>query len=316
VFGVFALSLLGISALGLTFLSVFAYAQSAKEILNSPDWTKATIITDGGSVYSRPDFDSSVSDYLNYGTKVWILKKPQTGTGGMGIFYKTRYKSKSGYLTDTDVRITGKSAGKKGKKSASSDDDEEKKIMDPTQIDSKAWARNEEDEREGPQTLYFTRDVGGALALIHFTEKFSGKRLSSQVPMLGLRMTGPGVLFDGPPLDVNILFTPTEPGYYTRVTDKSVKGFMFFGDVMAVLPLFDGDKTIVYYGLGIMWTYTNYKVQVKNSTFDSQEFRIGGEAGLGVGLRVTKKLTWRADAKYYIEKTQYYGLLTSLQTEF
>lgn len=319
-FGAFAASLLGTSV----FVSSSALAQSPKEILKSPDWTKATIITDGGSVYAQPDFDSSVNDYLNHGTKVWILKKPQTGTGGMGIFYKVRYKSKSGYVTDTDILINGKPAGrladKRGGKTSAGNEgkrDTEDHGSDPTQINDKAWANNEEDpERTGPQTMYFTRDVGGALGLIRFTEKFSGKALSSQVPMAGLRMTGPGVLFDGPPLDVNILFTPQKPGYYSRVTDKSVKGFMFFGDLMAVLPLYDGDKTLVYYGLGIMWTYTNYKVQVKNSSFDSQEFRIGAEAGVGFGARLTKKLTWRIDAKYFIEKTQYYGLLTSLQTEF
>ncbi len=296
-------------------LSLTSQAQSAKEIIKSPNWTKASVVTDGGAVYTSTDFDSPVKEYLAHGTVVWLMKKSVHGRGGLGIFHKVRYKTKSGYMADTDIRILPGKGGLAGAGSKAP-----QKTSSPPAVDaptSMAWEREEQEEaRKGPQGLFFTRYVGGALGLIQHTEKFSGKKLSSSVPMVGLRMSGPGVLFDGPPLDVNILFTPQTPGYYSRVTDQSVNGFMFLGDVMAILPFLHKKNSLFYYGLGLMWTYSSYKVSIAERQLDSQDLRIGAEFGLGYVHRLGRTMAVRLDGRYFYEKTQYFGLITSLQTEF
>jgi hypothetical protein len=163
--------------------------------------------------------------------------------------------------------------------------------------------------------------VGAAVSRVHFTEKFSGHKLSDQMYMYGLRMTGPGTLFDGPPLDFNLWFSAQNPHYYNVITTGSAHGFLLFGDVQAMFPLVDTDNNIVNYGMGMMWTYTHYNVPVKSpaldhtTSFDSQEFRIGADLSLGYGRRIGRSLL-RGDVKYYIEKTQYAGLVLSYQMEY
>ncbi|HMN70117.1 MAG TPA: hypothetical protein PKC28_16380, partial [Bdellovibrionales bacterium] len=235
----------------------------------------ATVYTDGASVYEGPDFDSRVITYLNFKTKVKASKKAYRGVGGMGLFHMIRYGGgKQGYVPDTDIRVSGGGAGETVR-----GEDKPKKSM------SKAWEA-EEKEAKGEQPLYFTRYLGGAFAMVNFTEKFSGKKYSDQMMMYGLRMTGPGTLFDGPPLDFNLWFSHEQPAYYEKFADKKTTGFLLFGDVMAMLPLIDMGSTIFNYGLGVMWTYTRYRVPVGGYSFDSQEFRVGAAVGAGLGQRL------------------------------
>ncbi|MGE0528904.1 MAG: hypothetical protein AB7P49_17705, partial [Bdellovibrionales bacterium] len=159
------------------------------------------------------------------------------------------------------------------------------------------------------------RFLGAAVSRVKFTEKFSGRKLSEDMWMYGLRMSGPGTLFDGPPLDFNLWFSLDKPGYYSQFADGKPTGFLLFGDIMAQLPLVDYRNTLVTYGLGVMWTYTKYRVPVNDLHFDSQEFRLGVDLGLGVGQRIGKFMI-RLDGKYYIEKTQYPGYILSVQAEY
>ena len=268
------------------------------------------VVTDGAAVYQGPDFDSAVVDYLGYQYSVYILKKSVSGRGGMGLFHRVRYKNKSGYLPDTDVRLSAKDI--------ESEKDRQKGIKDTKKNDpnpkSKAWDQDDQ-AAMGAQTVYFTRYAGGTVGLVGFTEKFSGKKLSANMPMGGLRLTGPGVLFDGPPLDFNIWFSFQKPSYYKKITDDAVSGFMLMGDVMAMFPLIDSKSRLLSYGMGLMWTYTNYKVAIDNSHFDSQEIRLGFDFDLGFAQKISKALV-RADVKYYWEKTQYLGYFLSVQVPY
>lgn len=262
--------------------------------------TSAQIYVDGAAIYEKPDFDSKVQDYLRYQTKVHVSKKAFRGSSGMGLFHRIRYGNKLGWVPDTDVRISLPEAKKESAP--------EKKSG------SKAWEK-EEEEALGKAPLYFTRYLGAAFAIVNFTEKFSGKKYSDDMMMYGMRMTGPGTLFDGPPLDFNFWFSLDKPDYYGKFASGKPTGFLLFGDVMAMLPLIDTTNWLATYGLGVMWTYTRYKVPVKGANFDSQEFRIGFDADLGVARRFGKYLL-RVDAKYYYEKTQYLGYIMSFQGEY
>ncbi len=261
-------------------------------------------------MYQLPDFDATVSDYLDYHAPVYILKKPVPGQGGMGLFHRVRYKNKSGYMADTDVRMSGKEIEKERAKNADSKTAKKSEKKNK----SKAWDQDDE-AAMGPQPIYFTRYFGGALSRVDFTEKFSGKKLHDNMWMAGLRMTGPGTLFDGPPLDFNFWFSYQKPGYYRQITNEAPSGFLLFGDVMAMFPLLDKKNLLLNYGAGLMWTYTNYKVSIGNSHFDSQEFRVGFDFDFGLAYRIQQALV-RLDAKYYWEKTQYLGYLLSVQTKY
>lgn len=268
-------------------------------------WVKAFVVTDGAAVYQAPDFDSTVLDYLRFQASIMASKRAYEGVGGLGLFHKVQYKGRTGFVTDTDIRVA---------KLVRDREQENDARTRPANNPSKAWEK-EEEENLGKAPLYFTRFLGGAVSMVKFAEKFSGRRLEDDMLMYGLRMTGPGTLFDGPPLDFNFWFSLQKPGYYNNFASGEPTGFLFFGDVSAQLPLLDVRNTLITYGLGLMWVYTRYQVPVRNLTFDSQEFRLGLDAGLGVGQRFGKYML-RADAKYYYEKTQYLGFILSFQTEY
>lgn len=268
---------------------------------------RALVVTDGAAVYGKADFDSPIQDYLSYQTQVFISKKPYAGAGGLGLFHRIRYRSKNGFITDTDIKILKKDIEKAVQ-------DEKKKSP------SKAYS-DEEEKSLGKEPIYLSRYVGVALSMVNFTEKFSGRKFSDNMTMYGLRMTGPGTLFDGPPLDFNVWFSLQKPKYYDKFTTGAAKGFLVFGDIMAMMPLIDSGNTIVNFGMGVMYVYTSYSVPVKNSTtnqvgsFSSSEFRMGADFDLGFGQRFGRYLL-RGDVKYYIEKTSYPGYVLSFQMEY
>lgn len=264
-------------------------------------WAAALIYVDGAAIYSQPDFDAPVKDYLRYKSRVLISTKALRGTGGMGLFHQVRYsKDKTGYVTDTDIRV----ASKERKKAPPT----EKKV-------SKAWEK-EEQEALGDSPLFFRKYVGAAISMVQYAEKFGGKRRADEnMMMYGLRMSGPDILA-GFPLDFNLWFSLDKPDFYSPPgSSGKPTGFMMFGDIMAQLPMIDINKTLVTYGLGVMWVFTNYKIPDGDAKVESKEFRIGLDAGLGVGQRFGSYMV-RADVKYYYERTQYLGGILSFQGEF
>jgi hypothetical protein len=289
-------------AFGVCAGSFEALAQKSTGSRKKVGWVRASVVTDGAAVYKAPDFDSAVQEYLRYQTPVMASKKAYVGVGGLGLFHKVQFKGGSGFVADTDIRVTKKA------------DKEEAETTSPQKSASKAWEK-EEEENLGKAPLYFTRYLGMAVSGIKFTEKFSGQKLSDNMLMYGLRMSGPGTLFDGPPLDFNFLFSLQKPGYYKKFASGDPNGFMLFGDVMVQLPMYDRGNSLVTYGLGVMWTFTKYTIPVRGVPFDSQELRVGFDAGFGYGYRIGKRMI-RADAKYYHEKTQYFGATVSFQTEY
>ncbi|MGE4133634.1 MAG: hypothetical protein AB7F86_18500 [Bdellovibrionales bacterium] len=270
-------------------------------------------MADGAAVYEKADFDSRVLEYLSFQTKVTISKKAYPGVAGLGLFHKVKLSKGFGYIPDTDVRVVEKEATPPPPAAGPNKGGDAK---------SQAFNKPEEDMPTTRPPLYLARYLGLAYAQVNFTEKFSGKKLSDKIGMYGLRMMGPGTLFDGPPLDVNLWVSFDKPNYYSRFASGGPNGFLLFGDVMAMMPLVNLDNWVVSYGLGVMWTFTRYRLQVRQAgtnvdeNTDSLEFRIGADAGLGVGARLFKRYMLRADVKYYYEKTAYLGYLASLQMEY
>ena len=279
------------------------------------EYSSAQVITDGAAVYSKPDFDSPVQDYLGFQTKVGISRKPYAGQGGMGLFHRVTYKDKVGYIPDTDVHVTKD----EGKGSNPSDKGNRADKKADNKNPSKAF-QHDKDSKKVRRALYTTRFLGVSVASVDYTEKFSGHKLSDNMLMFGARMMGPGTLFDGPPLDLTLWGSVQKPGYLKRF-GGSPSGFLLFGDLATVFPLVNSFDTLLSYSLGIMWVYTRYVIPVKSgntgqiASFDSQELRAGVDIGLGMGHRFGT-IEVRADAKYYVEKTSYPGYGVSFLLEF
>ena len=268
------------------------------------EWVHAVVVTDGGAVYSEPDFDAKVADYLNFKAQTWASRKATPGKGGLGLFHRVHYNGKSGFMADTDIRITGKDPTRDSSTAEGAGAGGEKGKGQSRKIHSKAFGEDEDSggRRKPTEPMYFTSYVGGAFALVNYTEKFEDQKLKSTMPMYGLRMTGPGTLFAGLPLDFNLLFSLQKPGYYQSFA-KDVSGFLIFGDLALNLPMIEQTNWLWTYSLGLMYTYTNFKVQIADSKFDSQEVRVGLDGGLGGAFRFGparhKIYAIRSDVKYY-----------------
>jgi hypothetical protein len=278
------------------------------------------VITDGGSVYTQPDFDAQVAEYLTFKTQIWVSPNAVPGHGGLGLFHHVRYQGKTGFMADTDIHVLEKEA------EIAAPEEDKSAVKKPKKPKSKAFEAETEENFRKSEPIFFTRYIGAAGGIVNYTEKFSGNNLADHMPMVGLRMTGPGVLFDGPPMDINILYSWQHPAYYksfgANVTGNALTNYLLFGDFTLLLPLVDEHDWVINYGIGVMWAFAKYNVNIVGSTFDSQELRVGLDFALGAAYRFGfgpkkhKPYAVRLDGKYYFEQTQYIGFLGSLQTEF
>ncbi len=284
----------------LVFLVMDTHAQPGQTRPSGRTRVQASIvITDGAAVYARPSFDAAIIEYLERGTRIPTTLKPVRGSEGLGLFYRTKTPTgKIGYITDVDVENQFQTG--RGKRQ------ERNPVFDEIK---------EHQDNPDRQPIYFTRYLGMTVGRVDYTEKFSGKELSAESWLYGIRATGPGVLFDGPPLDVSVAFSISPPKYYSRITTSPPNGFYALGDFIFPFPFFSSDHSSFHIGLGAMWTYTKFNLRVRNSTFDSQEFRIGVLGDVGYGFRFK---TWalRANMKYYWEKTKYLGYWLTIQHEY
>ncbi len=258
------------------------------------------INAEGATVYKKPDFDDKVLANLPPGLKVVISQKKVQGVGGLGAFFKIRFdKNKIGYVADNEIIPEFQKLGNKAKRNPEYKDVEELR----------------EKVQSGLEPIYLTRYLGAQVGMLGFTETFRGKKYSDDMMMYGIKMTGPGVLFDGPPLDLTFVFSPKAPSYYDDFARSPPTGFFVFSDLSLLVPLIERLNFLVYGGLGIMATYTKFSFQTTLDTVNSTSFRIGAVGQVGAAYR-RKKWAVRGDAKYYYEKHSYLGYWLSLQREY
>lgn len=252
----------------------------------------AIVEVEGAAVYQFPNFDSPVFEYLRAGTKVMASLQPKTGIGGFGAFYRVRLPNKKlGWMADVDLLPQYKDDPRTQKKQEVNPEYEE--------LQEQAKMANRE-------PIYFEKYVGPGMGMVQFTEKFDGGELSSDVMMFGFRSMGPGVLFDGPPMDFSLMFSVQAPDHYTKFANGPATGFFLMSDMLMPFPIIEGRSGMLTIGFGPMITYTNFQVSVRNSNFDSQEIRLGIVGGAGYMYRFSK-FAIRLDTKYYHERTAYLG---------
>jgi hypothetical protein len=260
------------------------------------------IIQSGGtSVYPKLSFDSDPVAYLNEGDKVKISRKKYKGLDGFGLFYKVILSNgKSGFISDVEVipQFTKTKFTKKEKENP----DFEEAVKDPA---------------PPKEPLLFTRYLAVNMAMINYKEEFVGQDLSASTPMYGLKLTGPGYLFEEVPLDIDILVAPTPPSYYDeKLATAPSTGFLLFTSMSLKFPFLDFDDSQVYYSLGIMGNYSKFNIRIGNSQLDNQELKIGLVGGLGAALRFARRYFIQSDARYYYEKTNYLGYSFSFGLQY
>lgn len=265
-------------------LSLSVFAQDQRPEKKSKGSQQGVVISHEAAVYAKPDFDSEVVGSLQENQKVLMSTRRFQSSADFGSFFRVRLPSgKIGYVADNDIQ--------------------------PAKLKKKF---DDEMENQEAESLYFKKMVGGSLAQVNYSEMFQGKASKAQTTVFGFRLTGPDVIGDSPPLDINILVGIKPPGYYDTMSSGKATGFFLIGDLGLIFPLMDWTKSMLNFGVGLMWTYTNFKVPVASKTYDSSEFRMGIDLSFGGAYRFGD-LVVRGDVKYFIEKTQYTGLVLSLQ---
>ncbi len=281
----------------LVIFSLFASAQdkAAKTQI-------AVVQGDGASVYESPSFDAKVLMQLRAGQKVRVSLQMSQGDGGFGTFYRVHFKNnRFGFISDVELLPEYTEVGKRKR------------------IQANPEFAAYEDNQNARDPIFFTRYIGVNLGMASFTEKFSGTKLFTPTVLYGLKLTGPGVLFSGPPIDFNFLFHLGAPKYYSQVAQSNATGYFLITDALLMFPLLEGRRHLLSFGFGPLVVYAAFKMTINTAQgpalFDSQEVRVGASSTLSYTYRLNKYAV-RADAKYYLEKTQYPGFNLSVMTEY
>ena len=284
------------------FFSLFFVVSVASAVTTKPSKgisaQSATVGLDGATVYEAADFDSKVLIQLQPGYKVVISRKTITGRTGLGSFYRIKYeKNKFGFVADTEM-IPEYQLGAKKKNP----------VFDKV-----------EDLREraitGLKQISETRYLGASLARMDYHERYQGRGLNSEMQMYGLRFTGPGVFFDGPPLDFNLSFSPQAPDHYQKLTGTPASGLIIMIDTLFLINFYEWQNAVVHVGLGPLVNYTKFRIKEGFNYIDSQHFRIGAVGEIGAAYR-HKKIVGQVDIKYFYENSSYLSYLFSLQHEY
>lgn len=279
----------------------------------------AIVVVDGAAVYESANFDSPVMDYLDRGKSVFVSRKLYKGAGGLGAFYKMRVrKGVFGYITDVDVQVSGKAA-RPEKSRPVTKAQEEADPNDPTQIQPDIEDATPRDPSPGGVGIYLTRYLGASIAQYTYAEEIAKKTVSGPLTAFGLKMTGPGDMLGGLPLDLEINVSTSVPSEFTKYY-QSASGFMLLGHAMAVLPAMETKSFMIYYGLGIASRYSRFDIVLKNNAnkkaLDSQELTIGAAGELGAAYAFSRRYVLRADVRYYLEAESYPGFAVAFQVKF
>jgi hypothetical protein len=271
----------------------------------------AVVKTDAAAVYDGANFDSTVTEYLDAGKKVRISKKTYPGGGGIGVFYKVKIGKTIGYITDIDVEIKG-AGGKKSKKKLAEDEGEE--APDPMKLQDEDEGENENPEGAPNDSTYYNTFWGLSFSSVAYAEEIASKTETENVAMVGLRRQGPVGMLGGLPLDFDLLFTSSPPGFYDDFSTKTT-GFMVMSNMLVSIPLYDSQSFIVRLGLGPSIRFSNWSVTLEQFAdkppVESQESTLGGTAGLGFGLRFGRVML-AADGRYTYETQSYMSYVGSL----
>ncbi|XGC82157.1 SH3 domain-containing protein [Bdellovibrio bacteriovorus] len=251
---------------------------------------QATVVLDGALIYQDPDFDSPVINTVKRGAVYSISKNKK------GAFYKIRLKPGSlGWISDTDIQLGVV------------------KLEKP-----KEAKKDKKDTRKKP--FHATRYRGPVIDFINYTEDTLRTERSQMIPFFGFKFSGENTLFDGEIYtDASILFHFGAPGYYEEYTGKGADGYIFMANFLLQTVLPQSKTHLFYYGFGPMFRYSHFNIDVPDGgdtiTYSADDMTLGAVFDLGLAFRFGA-FSLKTDARYYWERTKYYGYGLSLGYEF
>jgi hypothetical protein len=277
------------------FILFSSFSVSAQVVL------KALVVQDGAIVYSKPDFDGEVVTYLSQKDTVIVLTSQL-----FGPFYKIQTSTKQvGYISDVDIKLTGQLKSVK----------EEKSKNKSNTITSK------DSMKKSPQRpIEVAQQFGVSFYNVSYVENTMSLKRRTNLNAFGIKIAGGDLLIRGGiPMEINVLFSSTSPSYYKDITgsDASVATTMLLDTQF--IDKFAGDRSsMAFLGFGPVIKYSRYVVRGKFTNkfinYDMTNLNVGAVMSLGITKRFGK-LAVRADAKYFIERTQYGALGLALMLE-
>ena len=289
--------LLRLSAIAL--LTIFSLTSFAKKKIDYKKYFQIGIVgVSGAAIYKKPNFDSPILGYYKENEKIIISKKIYTGPGGFGTFYLTKLKGRKGFGYVVDTEIIPKY--KRGESASSNPVYEQmESVRDiPNQV-----------------PIYETRYWGLAAGIIDYSEEIEGKKFNDPTNFFGFKFSGPGTLFEGPPLDVEFLFTIKPPAYFSDLS-SSASGNIFKGHFNLTLPIFQNMNNFAFYSFGPSWSYTRLSLKIGSQPeIDYQEVRIGANFSLGYAHR-WGDYSLRVEGRQYWMVENYASLMLSIQKEY
>ncbi len=275
----------------------------------------AIIAVEGAMVYKKPDFDSAVIGYMPRGKKVKVSTK------AFGPFQRIGFREGvMGYISDVDI-VTEEGVPFSV---VNSGEDTGKKEEAPGE-GGKPPKGKKKKKRAGSEKIYRAKPVatadaiGVAVGYIAYKELVSRREFSENILVYGLKYSTRAPFLMGPyGLDVTFLFKPSPPNYYQSALGTTAKGIYLFFDAVWTFPLFEimGKDGMLIAGIGPLITYSEAKATLPSGVdFKQTDLVVGASLQLGVALRF-KPVIVKFDAKYYLEKNSYLGVLGSVQYEF
>lgn len=285
--------------LALAFITLFSSSAFANKSIDYKKYFQVGLVgVSGAAIYKKPNFDSPILGYFKESEKIVISKKIYIGPGGFGTFYLAKLKGKKGfgYIVDNEVIPQFKRG--------------------QTQSSNPVYSQMET-IRDNPNhaPIYETRYWGLVAGIIDYSEEIQGRKYNSPTSFYGFKFSGPGTLFEGPPLDVEFLFTLKPPSYISDLSNKS-SGNVFQGHFNLTLPVFQNINNYAFYSFGPSWSYERMSLKIGSQPeIDYQEVKLGVNFSLGYAHR-WGNYSLRVEGRQYWEVEKYASLILSIQKEY
>ncbi len=291
---------------------------------------------DGAQVYSQPDFDAQILATLTVGQKVVVSK----GTAGAyAKFHRVRAGKIVGYISEMDVEgeggaslkaaekspvgakaaDTSKSKTKKTSKTASRDKRGRRaksQKLSPAEQEKRERAA-EERARQARAALpfVFNRYVGLVIGVAGYEETISASKSRDSLLVYGLKLTGPGIFFEGPILDTNVVLHWGAPKGYASISAVKPSGFFLLADTLLILPMLQKGEFSGTLGFGPAVSYRSFKTVDAAGFVSHSGFGLGLSLQAGAGVRLGD-YALRLEGKYLVDKRIDTIFQLSLQNAF
>jgi hypothetical protein len=255
-------------------------SSSASKNLKKIEFIKVQVVSDTAAVYKKPNFDSEILGELD-GGKVITVSKQKIG----GVFHLIQLpKGKRAYIAETDLSTFYRDQAKRNSI-----------------------------KREVP--FIASRFRGLSYSLLQFTEDTMATKASQSLGFLGLKLSGPGVMWDGVPTEVDFMYYGQAPKYYAKATGRNASGFIFISDFLFTTPMSQGKNYLNYFGFGPMFKFSHFDVTLNNTAYALEDMQLGAVFNFGLAFRISS-FSYRTEIKYHWERVHYWGWVNGFSFEF